>query len=74
MDAKEVWIKEMQQRFSSMQLKQLEHSLGLFVDTKGIIRSRGRIAKANLPYRNEASCIVILKPSCNRADSEKLLS
>ena len=33
-----------------MQLKQLEHSLGLFVDAKGIIRSRGRIAKANLPH------------------------
>ena len=49
MDAEEVWIREIQQRFSSMQLKQLEHSLGLF-DTKGIIRSRGRIAKTNLPY------------------------
>ena len=49
-DAEEVWIREIQQRFSSMQLKQLEHSLGLFVDTKGIIRSRGRIAKANLLY------------------------
>ena len=33
-----------------MQLKQLEHSLGLFVGTKRIIRSRGRIAKANLQY------------------------
>ena len=33
-----------------MQLKQLEHSLALFVGTKGIIRSRGRIAKANLQY------------------------
>ena len=40
-DAEEVWIRDIQQRFSSMQLKQLEHSLGLFVDTKGIIRSRG---------------------------------
>ena len=50
MVAEEVWIKEIQQRFSSMQLKQLEHSLGLFVDTKEIIRSRGRIEKANLPY------------------------
>ena len=53
-DAEEVWIREIQQIFSSMQLKQLEHSLGLFVDTKGIIRSRGRsrgrIAKTNLPY------------------------
>ena len=49
-DAEEVWIMGIQQRFSSMQLKQLEHSLGLFVDTKGIIRSRNRIGKANLPY------------------------
>ena len=49
-DAEEVWIREIQQRFSSMQLKQLKHSLGLFVDNKGIIRSRGRIAKTNLPY------------------------
>ena len=49
-DAEEVWIRAIQQRFSSMQLKQLEHSLGLFIDTKGIIRSRGRIAKTNLPH------------------------
>ena len=49
----EVWIREIQQRFSSMQLKQLEHSLGLFVDTKGIIRSRDRIAKTNLPYETK---------------------
>ena len=49
-DAEEVWIREIQERFSSMQLKQLEHSLGLLVDTKGIIRSRGRIAMTNLPY------------------------
>ena len=59
-DTEEVWI---QQRFSSVQLKQLEHSLGLFVDTKGIIRSRGRIA---------ISCTVILKPPCNKTDSQKL--
>ena len=39
-DAEEVWIRDIQQRFSSLQLKQLGHSLGLSVDTKGIIRSR----------------------------------
>ena len=50
MDAEEAWIREVQQRFFSMQLKHLEHSTGLFVDAKEIIRNRGRIARAHLPY------------------------
>ena len=49
-EAKQLWITEVQKEFSSPKHKQLKKNLRVFTDSHGILRCRGRLGNAPLPF------------------------
>ncbi|XP_066911768.1 uncharacterized protein [Clytia hemisphaerica] len=49
-DAKKLWILEVQKEFSSSELNQLKRNLNVFTDDHGILRCKGRLGNAPLPF------------------------
>ena len=52
-DAESMWIKDCQQEFREKNNPQLQYQLGTFTDESGILRCRGRLANADLPYESK---------------------
>ena len=49
--AEQLWLLSIQQSLPNTQnYRKFQFQLGLFVDDAGVIRSRGRLSNANLPY------------------------
>ncbi|XP_066924007.1 uncharacterized protein [Clytia hemisphaerica] len=49
-NAKKLWILEVQKEFSSSEHNQLKRNLNVFTDAHGILRGKGRLGNAPLPF------------------------
>ena len=59
--SEKLWVEDLQKLLDPMKLKELNRSLGPFEDNEGIVRCRGRLMSANLPYSTR--CPALLPPS-----------